>query len=398
MSEAAKVDVAPASVSTSRELVARARLLAPKFAARAEMAEEARQIPRESVKEMLDAGFARILMPPRYGGYDLDFETWCEVVLELSKADASHGWCASLMIHHAHLIAQFPEECQQAIWGNGPDVAIAASFAPRAKITRVDGGYRLSGDQSSFASGVNHSSWVMVGGLDTTGAAPEWLLLMVPPGAYSVRDTWFTAGMRGTGSCTIITDDVFVPATRALSLPALREGKGPGGAIHSSPIYRTPFFFYAPITFATPMLGAAFGAYQHFREWTKPRKAIDGSAVAEKTSIQVRMARAAADLDAAELLLRRACRQPPTLDAATPELLARSIRDFTRVSELAVEAIDTLIALCGTAGFSTSHPIQRAWRDIHFSSMHISVNPEVNYAHFGRVELGLGRDISRPFF
>jgi 3-hydroxy-9,10-secoandrosta-1,3,5(10)-triene-9,17-dione monooxygenase len=388
----------PSPTSTRQELAAPAHALATKFAARAEAAEEARQIPRESVEEMLDAGFARILMPPRVGGYGLDFETWYEVVLELSKADASHGWCASLMIHHAHLVAQYPEECQQAIWGSGPDVAIAASFAPRAQVARVDGGYRLTGQNSTFASGVNHSSWVMVGALDTAGATPEWLLLMVPPGDYTVRDVWFTAGMRGTGSNTIVTNDVFVPASRALSLPALREGKGPGGLLHKGPIYRTPFFFYAPLTFATPMLGAAFGAYQHFREWTKPRKAVDGSAVAEKTSVQVCMARAAADLDAAELLLRRASQQPPALEAVTPELLARSIRDYTRVSEIAVEAIDTLLALSGTAGFASSHPIQRAWRDIHFSSTHISVNPEVNYAHFGRVEFGLGRDINRPFF
>jgi 3-hydroxy-9,10-secoandrosta-1,3,5(10)-triene-9,17-dione monooxygenase len=389
---------APAQISWKQDLIARARALAPKFAARAEAAEQARRIPRESVEDMLEAGFARILMPLRFGGYELDFETWYEVVLELSKGDASHGWCTSLLIHHAHLIAQFPEECQQVIWADGPDVSIAASFAPRAKVARVDGGYRLSGDQSTFASGVNHSTWVMVGALDTAGPAPEWLLLMVPPGDYAVRDVWFTAGMRGTGSNTIVTDNVFVPASRVLSLPALREGKGPGGAIHKSRLYRTPFFFYAPLTFATPMLAAALGAYQHFRDWTKPRKAIDGSAVAEKTSVQVRMARASADLDAAELLLRRASQQPPALEAVTPELLARSIRDFTRVSEIAVDAVDTLIALCGTAGFASSHPIQRAWRDIHFSSTHISVNPEVNYAHFGRMELGLGRDISRPFF
>ena len=33
------------------------------------------------------------------------------------------------------------------------------------------------------------------------------------------------------------------------------------------------------------------------------------------------------------------------------------MRDFARASELVVAAIDTIIALCGTAGFATSHPI-----------------------------------------
>lgn len=387
-----------AHVPARQQVVERAKALAPKFAARAGAAEQARTIAKESAQEMLEAGFARILMPRRFGGYDLDFETWLDVIVELGKADASHAWCASLMIHHAHLIAQYPEEMQQAIWGKSRDVAIAASFAPRAKVTRADGGYRLSGDQSSFSSGVNHSSWVMVGGLLHGAGAPEWLLLMVPPGQYSVRDTWHTSGMCGTGSNTIVTDNVFVPETRAVRLSDLREGKAPGGALSDNPINRTPFFFYAPLCFAAPMLGAALGAYAHFREWTKPRKAVDGSSVAEKTSVQVRMARVAADLDAAEMLLRRASRMPPSPEAATPGLLARSIRDFARVSELTVMAMDTLMELGGTAGFAESNPIQRAWRDIRFAATHISLNTEINYSHFGRIEFGLPRDPARPFF
>jgi alkylation response protein AidB-like acyl-CoA dehydrogenase len=149
---------------------------------------------------------------------------------------------------------------------------------------------------------------------------------------------------------------------------------------------------------ATPMLGAAQGAYEHFRQWTKGRRAADGTPVAQKTSIQVRMARAAADLDAAELLLRRATQIPNAPDAHSTGILARSVRDFARASELVVSAIDTIMGLCGTAGFATSHPIQRAWRDIHLASMHISLNTETNYAHFGRMELGLERDPSQPYF
>ena len=347
---------------------------------------------------MLDAGVARILMPPRFGGYGLGFDTWYDAMIEISRADASHGWCAALITHHAHLIGQFPEETQQAIWADGPDVAIAASFAPRARAVRVDGGYRVSGEDSAFSSGVDHCSWVMVGGFHRGEGSPEWLFFMIPPGQYQVRDTWQTAGMRGTGSNTIVTDNVFVPAGRVLSLTDLRQGKGPGGAVNADPIFRIPFFYYAPLTFAAPMLGAALGAYDHFVKWTKPRIGTDGAAIAEKTSVQVRMARAAADLDAADLLLRRAAATPPSLEAHTDKLLARSIRDFARASELTVAAIDTIIALCGSAGFATSQPIQRAWRDINFAATHISLNTESNYSHFGRIEFGLPRDPHRPFF
>jgi 3-hydroxy-9,10-secoandrosta-1,3,5(10)-triene-9,17-dione monooxygenase len=95
--------------------------------------------------------------------------------------------------------------------------------------------------------------------------------------------------------------------------------------------------------------------------------------------------------------VRRAVRITDDPEAYSPQLLARSVRDFTRASEFLVSAIDTLVALSGTACFTSSHPIQRAWRDIHFMSMHISLNVEMNYGNFGRIEFGLGRDPTHPY-
>jgi 3-hydroxy-9,10-secoandrosta-1,3,5(10)-triene-9,17-dione monooxygenase len=383
--------------ASKAEILDRVRLLVPRLRERAMAAEEARKLPDESVQELLDAGIARILVPPRFGGYGLGLDTWFEVVREISKADASHGWCASLYIHHPHYLAQFPEEAQRAVWANGPDVPIAASIIPCAQITPVDGGYRVSG-QSPFASGVSHGTWVFVGGMLEVAGEPEWTFLLIAPGHYRIVDTWFTAGMRATGSNTIVTDNVFVPESHRARLPDLREGRGPGAAVNDGVIYRAPFVSYAPLTFVAPMLGAAQGAYEHFREWTKSRKGGRGNAVAEMTSTQTRMARTAADLDAAELLLRRAM---DVSQADTPPSLAmraRSMRDFARAAEIAVDAIDTLISMSGTAGFASSHPIQRAWRDIHFASMHISLNAENSFAHFGRTELGLTRDPHLPYF
>ena len=200
-----------ATAMTRQQLLDRVRAIAPGFGKRAAAAEEARTMPRELVQELLDAGIARVLVPPRFGGYGLGFETWFDLAREIGKADASHAWCAGLIIHHAHLVGQFPEEAQQAVWAAGPDFAIAASFLPATQITREGAGYRVSGQHSAFASGVGHSSWVIVGGLVHEGSAPEWTLLLIPPGEYEVRDTWFTAGMRATGSNTIVTDNVFVP-------------------------------------------------------------------------------------------------------------------------------------------------------------------------------------------
>jgi 3-hydroxy-9,10-secoandrosta-1,3,5(10)-triene-9,17-dione monooxygenase len=378
-------------------VLARVRALTATIRDHAAAAEEARTVPRDVIDALLAAGITHILIPQRFGGYGLGLDTWFEVVREIGKADASHAWCASLMIHHPHYISQFAEDAQQAVWADGLDVPIAASILPSARVAPVDGGYRISG-QFPFASGINHSRWVILGGMVETGGAPEWTFFLVGPNDFKIVDTWFTGAMRATGSNTAVCDEVFVPASHTIALSALREGKGPGGKLHAHPIYRAPFISYAPLTFVTPMLGAAQGAYETFRDWTKTRRGTGGVALAEVTSIQVRLARAAADLDAAELLLRRAVdiAQAPTPPALT--MRARSMRDCSRAAELCVGAIDTLIAMSGTAAFAASHPIQRAWRDIHFAAMHVSLNPEQNFAHFGRTELGLPRDPRQPFF
>ena len=73
----------PTRSATKEEIMGRVGAMAPRFAERAATAEEARRIPEASVHEMLDAGFARILVPKSAGGYGLGFDTWFEVTREL---------------------------------------------------------------------------------------------------------------------------------------------------------------------------------------------------------------------------------------------------------------------------------------------------------------------------
>ena len=127
------------------------------------------------------------------------------------------------MLHHRHYISQFAEDAQRAVWAGGLDIAIAASILPSARVTPVDGGYRISG-QFPFASGINHSRWVIVGGMDDSGGHPEWTFFLIGPNDFKVVDTWFTGAMRATGSNTAICDDVFVLKTHTIRLSDLRDG------------------------------------------------------------------------------------------------------------------------------------------------------------------------------
>ncbi len=253
-----------AAGATHDAVLARVRALIAGIRDGAAAAEEARTVPRETIDALLAAGIARILLPPRYGGYGLSLDTWFEVVREIGKADASHSWCASLMIHHPHYLGQFPEAAQQAVWADGTDVSIAASIQPIGRVTPAEGGYRVSGE-FPFASGINHSRWIIVGCLVDTEAK----FFLIGPKHFKIKDTWFTGAMRATGSNTAVCDDVYVPESHCLALSDVREGKTPGARLHDHPIYRAPWVSYAPLTFATPMLGAAQGAYELFRDWTK---------------------------------------------------------------------------------------------------------------------------------
>ena len=284
--------------------------------------------------------------PPRFGGSTvLGLATLglrsCE---KLEEADASHGWCASLMIHHPHYVSQFPEEAQKAVWADGLDQAIAASIQPVGKIEPAEGGYRVP--LVTFVC-ERHQPQPLAHCRRTAAhrrASRRRILSWFGQANTKWPSPGSTSATRGTGSNTAICEeDVFVPDSFTVRLSDLREGRAPGGALHGHAIYRAPFIAYAPLTFVTPMLGAAQGAYELFRDWTKGRRASRGGAVAEFVSVQVRLARVAADLDAVELLLRRAvdvaqAPKPPSL-----AIRARSMRDFSRAAELCVSAIDELL-------------------------------------------------------
>ena len=221
---AAKADYAPEPPASLDAIMDEVRRLAPAIRARARSSEENRSIPPESAQEFLDAGLARILTPKKFGGTELGLQAWVEVSTEIGKADAAHAWCASLMIHHPHYLAQFPEAAQAAVWADGPDVAIAATFTPTSKVEAVEGGYNVISSSIPYLSGINHCSWVMVGGmLPQPEGPPDWRLFLIPPGKFSVLDTWHTTGMRGTGSNTVIVENVFVPAEHTLSVANMRE-------------------------------------------------------------------------------------------------------------------------------------------------------------------------------
>jgi alkylation response protein AidB-like acyl-CoA dehydrogenase len=76
----------------------------------------------------------------------------------------------------------------------------------------------------------------------------------------SIKDTWFTTGMRGTGSNTLIAQDVFIPHYRVMSFSKAFEGSYPREDKDEA-LYRSAFMPYATAILAGPQLGLARAAF-----------------------------------------------------------------------------------------------------------------------------------------
>ena len=305
------------------------------------------------------------------------------------------------MSDHLGILAHFPEQAQNDVWSNGPDVGIATSAAPTGKAQVASGGYRLDG-KWSWCSGITHCQWIMIGGLifREGNHHPDMRLFLVPTSDVTVLDTWYCAGLRGSGSHTSQLDNVFVPEHRSVSFQTLRDACSPGSQSNTNPIYRTPFIAVHTYALLGPALGLARGAYAEFTQWTRQRHlTYTPLSIAQHVPVQIAVADIAAQIDAAELLARRCfriARQDYTKVTLEDRLLLR--RDFTFAMRMLRNAMDDLIKISGSSGLLDSNPVQRCWRDVHAISSHVVMNWDVAAENFGRVELGLGRNEAYPIF
>lgn len=254
------LDVATMPLRTDH-VVTRVADLAERFRSRTAITEAERSIPHESIVELVDAGVARVLVPAEYGGLDLGVRDAVDITIAAAKGCASTGWIAWLMMHVPHVVAMFPAEAQDAVWAAGPDVVTAGSHLGMT-VAVTPGGYRISG-RGAFTSGVNNADWVYVGGFEPAGSGPPQLrYFLIDKRQYTIEDTWDTIGMRGTGSNTVVVEDLFVPEGFTLSHADAREGTSPGSLLNASPVLRLPWVAKGYLGFIANILGAAQAAQE----------------------------------------------------------------------------------------------------------------------------------------
>jgi alkylation response protein AidB-like acyl-CoA dehydrogenase len=380
-SPTASAAVAPAT------LVERARALVPLLAERAAETEKQRRASDEIVETMRAADLYRVLQPKRYGGFEQDFHTVMDITCELGRGCPSTAWVYSGYAVSNFLIALFPAEAQEEVWGDDREARCSGSYAPIAT--------------TRFASGIDGAQWAVLGVIfeaTEQGGRPKPGFLLVPARDFTLDDDWHTIGLAGTGSKTIVATDLFVPAHRAVTFDDLRAGTTPGSRVHANPLYRTPFNAISSTLLISSALGGAQGAAEVFLASIEERSTRGGAhgagaRVAEFPTVQIRYAEATACLDAARLLLRRDLDEVrDTIQAGEQVSVATRIRcrrDHGFALDLAVRAVEAVYAGFGGQGLYTHHALQRFWRDVRAAGKHVSYNWDVVATMYGQHAFGL---------
>jgi alkylation response protein AidB-like acyl-CoA dehydrogenase len=380
----------------AEELIRRATELQPLLAKNAARTEADRRVPEENIEAIREAGLFRLMVPKRLGGHETTIKTKMEVSAALAEACGSTAWVTGLTNVCGWLVGTLPDQAQQDVFCADPDARVAGVLAPSPDIEKVDGGYVVSG-RWAWSSGSLHATWALGGvvQLGPDGAPIDVGSVIMPMSELTIEDTWFVAGMKGTGSNTVVADRVFVPDHRYASVPAGIAGHY--GTEHTDEaLYHSALIPVLALILVGPLLGLGRAALKLAIE-KAPKRAVSYTRLAtqtESTAFQLKIAEAAMTLDDAILHAHRGAddidgwaARRETMDYATR---ARVRADTGWTSTKVREAISLILDAHGASGFADSSPMQRIWRDANTAGRHAVVNPLVNQEVYGKALLGIG--------
>src|SRR5215469_1643415 len=378
-----------------RAMLDRARALIPRIAERAPAAAAARQLPAQTIAEYRDAGILRILQPKRFGGRQGRFSLFSRIVEELTYGCASSAWVYAVLAEHQWIIAQYPEEAQIDVWGDDPEAVAASSLAPREAALPAPGGWRLSGHYP-FSSGCDYAQWATVGAfLGEKGDPRHIAYLLVPLAEVETVDDWQVLGLAGTGSKSLVLQDVFIPEHRCVMVSDLFAGTPPGALVHPEyPVLRAPRGFL--VSYSLPPVAVALG-----------RRALDVACtalagrvsrgvtrLAKSEVVQMAIGEASAAIDVATSLLHTG-RESSTAAVSSGRKITeaealRARRDMVYAQHQVSRALDILCELDGARWVYDNDELGAIRRDVMTILTHHAASRQAAMAPYGRMLLAKG--------
>lgn len=382
------------------ELIRRVRAIHPILQRNAVATDANRRVAEENIEALRATGVFRIMVPRRFGGLETDIRTKMEVSREVGYGCGSSGWVTSLMNVCSWLAGLACEQVQIDIWGDNPDARISGVLNSTATTTKVDGGYRVTG-RWPWSSGCLHADWAALGLplVNEDGVKIDDAMAFIPMSELTIEESWFVAGMKGSGSNTIVAEDVFVPEYRAMSVPGAMAGQL-GTPYKEETLYRSSFIPVSALILAGPQLGLCSRALDYTLEMA-PNRRIAYTVYARQTdspSFQLAMAKASIMVDTAHLfcyrgadLIDEAARNNRPL---TYLERARIRSDVGHIAVMARQAIEVLMSAHGASAFADFNPLQRIWRDSETAGRHAIVASDISAEIYGRALVGIEEGVS----
>ncbi|MEX0847246.1 MAG: acyl-CoA dehydrogenase family protein [Ilumatobacteraceae bacterium] len=349
--------------------------------AHADKAEQQRRMPKRLVQALRDAQLFRMCVPAVYGGPEADPVTLVRAIEKIAIADGAAGWCTMIASTTSSMSMFMDPDYARAVYGDAK-VITGGVYAPNGTAVRDGKGWRVTG-RWQWGSGAQHCQF-LTGGCRTTDG--QFHLMFLDASDVTIHDTWYTSGLRGTGSNDFSVDGAYVPCGRSVQpesrLPTV-----------DSPLAAFPNFSLLAAGVAAVSLGIARHALDEFTELAQAKTPQFGSrTLSQSGSTQAGLARAEGVLRSARAFLLdelaqawdRACAGDP-VDIATR---ARIRLACTHAATSAATATDVAYTLGGGTSVYETSPLQRCLRDVHVTTQHLMVSPRLNET-LGRLFFGL---------
>ena len=354
--------------------------------------DEERALTDTTVEAMQGAGLFRVLAPKRVGGDEMGFAAMTRCAREIAAASNPAVWVFLVSTAHDWILGSFSEAAQDDVHGDGPDHVFPGSLANTGEMIETEGGFRLTG-HFPWASGAKHGKWFMLGTRHKRGdgrMVPYHTV--VPREDLSVDDNWYPIGLRGTGSVTMVADDVFVPAHRAVRTGKLFRSQTPESIEHPNSMFRTPVVPGLSTHLAAALLGMAYPALDHAKELIKSQvdKYTGGNKI-DRPGLQMRVAESDVELRMADGLLAHTVGvlERCANGEDTMENRAQARYQAATICEVARRATERLFNATGARAGFDGNRIQQAFRDITMGKTHAMVDIDLSAQAHGRGLLGL---------
>jgi alkylation response protein AidB-like acyl-CoA dehydrogenase len=324
--------------------------------------DEKQIFPRELFKKLGELGFMGVVIPEKYGGSGFSYQEYVTVVDVLSQIDPSVGLSVaahnSLCTNH---IYEFGNEEQRMRWlpklASGEWIGAwcltehnTGSDAGAMSTTAKEEGdyYVLNGAKNFITHGKSAEVLVVLartGEKNTKNNATAFVVERGTPG-LSAGKKENKLGMRASETAEVIFDNVKVPKENVLGKP----GEGFKQALKILDGGR--------ISIGANALGIAKGAYQAALQYSKERHQF-GRPISSFQAVAFMLADMATEIDAAELLIRKAAflkdqGRPLAKEGAMAKLYA---------SEVSVRVSNDAVQIFGGYGYTKDFPVEKFYRD-----------------------------------